>query len=342
MKRIALLILLLATSLTPLLATERLWVVAQDGSGDFQSIQEAINAVPEMSDERTVILIKAGLYDQEKLIIHENKPNITLRGEGRDKTIISYRMFNGPSPETRGVLPLDLWQKWSYDKLLVRTTATLTIMAEGTTLEHLTLQNTAGPVGQALAVTVCGDRTKFIRCNLIAYQDTIFLWRSGKRSYFDHCLVVGCVDYIYGGGIGYFDRCHISSYGAGWVTAPSTDIAQPYGFVFDRCRFTYRDNSPRVSDDGKMYAIGRPWHNYPKVALLRCRLSKELDPLGWHTWNMPYATTSPDLHLYEYKNRGKGADMSRRAKWTGLRAMTKEESKRYRIEEVFGSHPDTW
>ena len=337
-----LLLLLLWMPLTAAQAADRMFVVAQDGSGDFTSLQAAINAVPDHSVERYTIFIKAGLYDEEKLIIHASKPNITLRGEGRNRTVISYHMYNGPSPETRGQLPVSLWKKWNYDPMLVRTSATLTILSDHCRLEHLTLQNSHGPGGQALAVTVRGNRTIFYDCNLLAYQDTIYLWDGGKQTYFEKCLVVGRTDYIYGGGIGYFYRCEISSYGGGWVTAPSTSIDQPYGFIFDRCRFSYRDNSPNKGDDGQPYALGRPWHNYPKVAILRSKISKEVHPMGWLPWNMRYAPTSPDLHLYEYRNRGRGADMSERIDWVGLRALNDQEADNYRIERVFGEHPKNW
>lgn len=341
MKKLLLLLLLLPL-VGPMQATERMFVVAQDGSGDFRSLQAAINAVPDHSTERYTILIKAGLYDEEKLIIHASKPNITLRGEGRNRTIISYCMYNGPSPETRGQLPRWLWRKWNYDPMLVRTSATLTLLSDNCRLEHLTVQNTAGPGGQALAVTICGNRTIFYDCNLLGYQDTIYLWTAGRHTYFEKCLVVGRTDYIYGGGIGYFHRCEISSYGGGWVTAPSTSKEQPYGFIFHRCRFTYRSNSPQEGDDGQPYALGRPWHNYPKVAILRSKLSKETHPMGWLPWNMRYAPDSPDLHLYEYRNRGKGADMTGRIRWVGLRALSAEEAARYSPEAVFGCHPKKW
>lgn len=339
MKHLAL--LLLFTGLSLRVAAFEV-VVAQDGSGDFTALQAAINAVPDHADERSVIHIRNGVYDQEKLIIPESKRNITFLGQNREQTIISYHCYNGISPESKGLLPVAAWKKWNYDRMLVRTSATLIILAEGCRFENLTIRNTAPPIGQGLAIAVCADRTQFRRCNLLGYQDTIYLWTKGKRSYFERCLVVGRTDYIYGGGIGFFDRCEISSYGGGWVNAPSTAQDQAYGFVFDRCRFTYRTGSPHEGDDGLPYALGRPWHNYPKVTILRSYISKEVHPMGWLPWNMPYASTSADLHLYEYRNRGAGADMSERIDWVGLRALEKAEAARYAIEQVFGDHPDKW
>ncbi len=318
-------------------------VVARDGSGDFTTLQAAINAAPECSSQRFVIYVKDGVYDEEKLIIPEGKTNISFVGESREGAIISYHMHDGNSPLTGNKLPADAWEKWSGNPMLVRTSATLTVLGEGCSFENLTIRNTAGPVGQALAVTVCADRTTFRNCILSSYQDTIYLWTSGKRSYFENCLVIGRTDYIYGGAIAFFESCEIRSWGGGWITAPSTPKEQAYGFVFNRCRFTYSDGSPRDGDDGRSIAIGRPWHNYPKVAILNSEYCDEMDPLGWPTtWRMDYASISPDLHLYEYGNRGLRADMSTRAKWAGLRELSAEEAADYTADRVFGIDPRYW
>ena len=244
-------------------------------------------------------------------------------------------MYDCKSPESNNKCPADLWAMWKDNADLIKTSATLTVFANDFTVENLTISNTAGPVGQAVVLTLRGDRIVFLNCNILSYQDTIFMANDGKRNYFKNCLVVGRTDYIYGAGIGYFVKCEIRSFGAGWITAPSTPEAQAYGFVFNECKFTYAVNSPRSGDDGKLIALGRPWHNYPKVAILNSDLCEQIDPRGWPTtWRMPYADSSDKLHLYEYNNTGKGADMSQRAKWAGLRALTKDEAKYYTIDKV--------
>ena len=319
-------------------------VVAADGSGDYTSLQAAINAAPDFSERRWVILIKDGVYDREKLLVPESKRNLTLRGESRRGTVVSYHMYDGPDIYAGVRLPAESAEKWrSADPVQLRTSATLTVVGEGCRIEHLTLADTAGPVAQAQAIAQLGDRLYVTDCDITGYQDTMYLWKDGKRSYFRNCLVVGRTDYIYGGGIAWFEDCEIRSWGGGWVTAPSTRRDQPYGFVFHRCRFTYASGSPRAGDDGRSIAIGRPWHNYPKVAILDSDLCDEMDPLGWPTvWGMSYAATSPDLHLYEYGNRGRRADMSGRAKWAGLRALTPAEAAQYTVENVLGGDPDRW
>ncbi|WEK18486.1 MAG: pectinesterase family protein [Candidatus Pedobacter colombiensis] len=312
-------------------------VVALDGSGQYKSIQEAINAVPDNSTKRTIMLIKNGIYNTEKLIVPASKVNLTILGESREKTVVSYHLYDCKSEESGNKCPAEAWALWKDNKELIRTSATLTVLANNFIAENLTISNTAGPVGQALALTLRGDRLIFNNCNILGYQDTILLGKDGMLNYFVGCLILGRTDYIYGGGIGYFQSCEIRSYGGGWVTAPSTPENQFYGYIFNQCNFTYAANSPRKGDDGAKIAIGRPWHNYPKVAILNSEMCEQMHPEGWPTtWNMAYAATSDKLHLYEYNNTGKGADMSARVKWAGLRSMTAEEPKNYSMESVFG------
>ncbi len=311
-------------------------MVASDGSGDFTSLQAAINAVPANSDRQTVIFIKRGLYNAEKLIIPADKKNVTFLGESREETIISYHTYNC----SEGICPVADAAKWTGDN--IRTSATLTIMGDGFRAENLTIQNTAGPTGQAQAITVQADKVVFVNCDVKGYQDTIYLWSSGKRIYFANCLIAGRTDYIYGGGIAFFNRCEIRSWGGGWITAPSTSQSQAYGFVFNECKVTYASNSPRAGDDGVTLRFGRPWHEYPKVAWLYCEITGMLNPQGWgDTWDMSYAATSTDLHLYEYKNSGPGADMSGRAGWAGLRALTDGEALNYTVQKVLAGS-DNW
>lgn len=191
------------------------FIVALDGSGDFTKIQDAINSVPDNNPERTVIFLKNGTYDTEKLIIPTGKNNITIIGEDREKTVISYHIYDCQSEHSANKCPAESWALWKHDRMLVRTSATLTVAADGFTAENLTIENTAGPVGQALAITITGDRGTYLNCNIYSYQDTIYLWKAGKRTYFENCLVTGRTDYIYGAGIAYFESCEIRSWGGG-------------------------------------------------------------------------------------------------------------------------------
>lgn len=311
-------------------------VVAADGSGDFTSLQEAINAAPANSERRTVIYIKRGLYNTQKLIVPGDKINLTLIGESREETVLSYHIYDC----SQGKCPVEDAALWTGDN--IRTSATLTIIGDGFRAENLTIQNTAGPVGQAQAVTIRADKCVFINVDFYSYQDTMYFWSDAKRSYFDGCLIVGRTDYIYGSGTAFFQSCEIRSWGGGWITAPATEKAQPYGFVFNECNITYSLNSPRGGDDGELVRFGRPWHEYPKVAWLNCEMTEMIHPQGWgDKWNMDYANTSADLHLYEYNNTGAGADMSGRADWAGIKSLTDEEAAEYTVQKVMAGN-DGW
>ena len=316
-------------------------VVAADGSGDYTTVQEAIYAAPDFGTERYVIFIKDGEYEQ-KLLVPASKTNITLLGESCDGVKLVYNSHSATYGAGSNMPVVTQTRGNGFD--VGRTTAVLTVLGEGFIAENLTIENTASRDGyMSQAITICADKTTFRRCAIKGYQDTVYLWTLGKRTWFDHCLIVGRTDYIYGAGIGYFEGCEIRSWGGGWVTAASTPLHQKYGIVFNGCRFTYDGNSPKAEDNGKTIAIGRPWHNYPKVAVLNSEYCDMMDPLGWPTvWGMPYAVDSPELHLYEYGNKGARADMSTRTKWVGIREMSAEEAAGYSIEAVFGGSPLLW
>ncbi|MEP7094116.1 MAG: pectinesterase family protein, partial [Flavobacterium sp.] len=318
-------------------------VVDINGTGNFTSIQAAINAAP--AGTPTIIYIKRGLYDKEKLIVPGNKTKITLIGESRTETIISYDIHNcndggdGLCPDAKVAL-------WSSNTELVRTAATLTIVANDFRAENITIRNTAGNVGQAQALTIQSDRNVFINCDILAYQDTIYFWMPETcRAYFKSCLITGRTDYIYGRGIAVFNECEIRSYGGGWITAPSTEITQTYGFVFYKCNVTYDPNSPSPGDNstGAFIRLGRPWHAYPKVSWLYCNMTSQIHPEGWgDKWDMAYSDTSTDLHLYEWMNTGAGADMSGRANWAGLRAMTDQTEANLYEPKIVLAGSDNW
>lgn len=316
-------------------------VVDINGTGNFTSIQAAFDAAP--VNTPTIIYVKRGLYDKEKLIIPANKTNITLIGESREETIISYDIYNcndggdGLCPDAKVAL-------WASNTNLIRTAATLTIMANDFRAENITIRNTAGPVGQAQALTLQADRNVFVNCNIEAYQDTIYFWTAEtSRAYFKSCMILGRTDYIYGRGVGVFDECEIRSYGGAWITAPSTEATQTYGFVFYECNLTYQPNSPRNGDDGAKIKFGRPWHQYPKVAWLYCTMPAEIDPLGWgDKWNMTYSDTDTRLHLYEWMNTGAGADMSGRANWAGLRAIKDQNEANLYEPKIVLAGSDSW
>ena len=190
--------------------------VAQNGDGQFKSIQDAINAAPQRTsrDRPWVIAIKPGVY-KELIYIQREKRFLTLLGEDPAKTIITYNLnANLPGPDGK---PIGTFR-----------TASTFIDADDFTARNLTFENSAGPVGQALAIRIEGDRVSFHNCRFLGWQDTILANRG--RHYFENCYIAGHVDFIFGGATVFFESCHIHCLRNGYLTAASTPAEQEFGF----------------------------------------------------------------------------------------------------------------
>ena len=153
-----------------------------------------------------------------------------------------------------------------------------TIDADDFVAENLTFENAAGPVGQALAIRVDGDRVAFRNCRFLGWQDTIFLDRG--RQYFEDVFIAGHVDFIFGGATAYFERSHVHCWGDGYITAASTPPERAHGFVFANGRITGQ------TPDVRTY-LGRPWRDFAQVAFLNTEMSEVVRPEGWHNWDRP-------------------------------------------------------
>lgn len=289
------------------------FVVAQDGSGDFFSVQEAINAVPDFrKNMRTTILVRKGVY-YEKLIIPESKINISLIGQ--KGAVISYDDYADKKNifgETKGTSG----------------SSSCYIYAPDFYAEHITFENTSGPVGQAVACFVSGDRAYFKNCRFIGFQDTLYTYGKGCRQYYEDCYIEGTVDFIFGWSTAVFNRCHIHSKGDGYVTAPSTDQGQEYGYVFYDCVLTAGEGVDEVY-------LSRPWRPYAKAVFIRCDLGKHILPAGWHNWGKKHAEKT--VFYAEFQSKGDGANPKERAPFSSqLKSI-----RRYEIETVL-SGKDNW
>ena len=255
-------------------------VVAKDGTGDFTSLQAAVDAVsPAAGRSPAMILVRAGEY-REKVVIHRD--HIRLIGEDRDRTVLAW---NGCAMD-------------QYEDGTVRGTflsATLITAGSDIEVENLTIRNDAGDgrdVGQAVAVYAAGDRGIWRNCRLEAHQDTLFcgpirlpntlediLPRRGhaeeairveggpltvSRQYFEDCRIRGDVDFIFGSYRCWFERCTLfMNARGGFYTAANTNRDQPFGFVFHRCRLTGECGA------GEGF-LGRPWRKYARTSRFRC------------------------------------------------------------------------
>src|SRR5437867_7631271 len=229
------LVLLTSGAASRVIAQIRL-VVAADGSGQFKTVQEAINAVPQTtsSTNPTIIQIKPGIY-KELIYVQREKRFVHLVGENPEKTVLTYNLqANIPGPDGK---PIGTFR-----------TPSAVIDADDFTAENVTFENSAGPVGQALALRVDGDRVVFRNCRFLGWQDTILL--NHGRQYFENCYISGHVDFIFGGATAFFERCHIHALKDGYITAASTAMEHPFGFVFSNCKIT--------GEPGVQTYLGRP------------------------------------------------------------------------------------
>src|SRR5437868_2349831 len=290
-------------------------VVAADGSAKYKSIQEAIMAVPAGSPDNPVIIhIKPGTY-KELIYIQREKRFFRLVGENAFKTILTYDL--NANLTGRDGKPIGTFR-----------TPSTQIDADDFTAENITFENSAGPVGQALAVRVDGDRVRFHNCRFLGWQDTILLNRG--RQYFENCYIEGHVDFIFGAATAFFERCHIHALKDGYLTAASTPDNQPFGFVFSHCRIT--GATPEV----KTY-LGRPWRAYSAVTFLHTEMSAVVRPEGWHNWNFPEREQT--ARYAEYESHGPGANPRARVAWS--HPLSKAEAKAITMEKVLGGI-DRW
>jgi len=291
-------------------------LVAADGSGDFRSVQAAIDAAPQLgpASPAWVIRVKAGTY-REVVYVQREKRGIRLVGESAGSTTITYDL-NARLPGRDG-RPIGTFR-----------TPTVWIDADDFALENLTLANTAGAVGQALAVRVDGDRVVFRRCRFLGWQDTILGNRG--RHYYESCLITGAVDFIFGAATEFYQSCRIQCRGNGYITAASTPAGQPFGFVFDDCQIT--GDGPTV----RTY-LGRPWRANASTIFLHTAMSEVVRPTGWDNWRRPEREKT--ARYAEFASRGPGANPSARAPWA--RQLTAAEAAAITPRSVLGG-PEGW
>ena len=266
--------------------------VATDGSGDYTSLEKAIYKAPMRTgrnDRPWLIRLKAGVY-RERVYVQRERGNIIVRGDDPLTTVISGDLHSGM--EGIGGKPVS-----TFDS------ATLWVDGDGMTWENVTVANTAGAKGPALALRADGDQLVFRHCRFLGDQDTLLLNRG--RHYLEDCYIEGRVDFIFGGATAYFSRCHIHCLGNGYITAASTPESMQQGFVFADCRIT--------GEEGSQSYLGRPWRNYARALFLRTEMAGVIRSEGWHNWNNPSAEQT--THYGEQGSTGPGASPDTRVRW---------------------------
>ena len=286
-------------------------VVAQDGSGNFKTVQEALDAVPAGNRKEQVIVIKNGFY-KEKLLLVAQKNFVTLIGEDKFKTILAYD--DHPGVISAKVGAINTHNSYSFQ-----------INADNFSAKNITFRNDAGfTAGQAVALDVRGDKAIFLNCRILGNQDILLVDGEESRQYYKNCYIEGTTDFIFGSATVWFEQCHIHSKKNSHVTAASTAQSHPFGFVFYDCKLTGDSALHKVS-------LGRPWQPYSNVSYIYCYIDSHIIPGGWANWNNTEKFKT--ARYSEYKNYGPGADTSSRVSWA--KQLSDEEVNAISIQQVF-------
>ncbi len=321
-----------------------IYIIAKDGSGDFTSIQQAVDALPGGGQAPAILLVRMDEY-QERVVV--DKDNVRIVGEARDRTVITAKgcaVDKNPDGSDRGTF----------------LSATFMVTGRNVEVENLTIRNDAGDgreVGQAVAVYAAGDRGVWRNVRMIAHQDTLFCGplmpkvvsfiapRRGSaecvesvgdspltfsRQYFEDCFIQGDVDFIFGPYRCWFERCTLFMNARGGLyTAANTPEVQPYGLVFHNCRLTGE------CEEGQAF-LGRPWRRFSRTVFLNCDMDAHVSPQGFADWDEVKVVTE---RYAEYATSGVRADQTSRH--PKQKRMSAEEAAQYSVAEVLGGY-DHW
>ncbi|CAL0325476.1 unnamed protein product [Lupinus luteus] len=287
--------------------------VAKDGSGNFKTISEALNAIPETYKGRYVVFVKEGVYD-ETVTITKKMQNITLYGEGSQKSIIT-------------------GNKNFRDGVRTFLTASFVVLGEGFIGKAMGFRNTAGPDGhQAVAARVQADRAVFANCRFEGYQDT--LYTQTHRQFYRSCIITGTIDFIFGDAAVVFQNCIMNvrkpmDNQQNMVTAQGRlDKQQTTGIVLQKCLIKADESLVPVKDKIRSY-LGRPWKEFSRTIVMESEIDDFIHPEGWTPWAGNFALDT--LYYAEFNNTGPGASTKARVKWPGYKIINKEVATKFTV-----------
>ncbi|TYH96026.1 hypothetical protein ES332_A12G149700v1 [Gossypium tomentosum] len=288
----------------PVDATEFDLIVAQDGSGNFTTIGDAVAAAPIHSYERFVIYIKAGAY-LENIEVEMEKTMVMFVGDGIGKTVVK---------ANRNVA----------DGHTTFRSATVAVMGDGFIAKGITFENSAGPSkNQAVALRSGSDLSAFYKCSFVAYQDTLYV--HSLRQFYRECDIYGTVDCIFGNAAAVFQACSLYARKPKrdqenvFTAQGRADPNQNTGISILNCKIRAGSDLIPVISSFKTY-LGRPWKEYSRTVIMRSYIDDLVDTAGWLEWSGNFALNT--LYYGEFLNRGPGSDTSRRVTWPGYRVIT--------------------
>ncbi|MFT3827411.1 MAG: pectinesterase family protein [Chitinophagaceae bacterium] len=290
-------------------------IVAQDGSGNYTKIQDAINDILAHKYEEVTLRIRNGIYN-EKIVVPDAVSHIRFIGDSKERTIITNADYSGKFVDADTVN--------NKKKYSTSSSYTMYVHANDISIENLTIQNAAGRVGQAVALSVDGDRFRIRNCNILGNQDTLLSNGDGSRQYYEDCFIEGTTDFIFGSATALFKNCTLKCLTNSYITAASTSEHQQFGYVFVNCRLI-------AAEECKLQYLGRPWRPFAKVVFMNCEMDKHIRPEGWHNWGKK--ENEATAYYAEYNNTGVGAATDKRVTWS--HQLTAEEAKQYSQESIF-------
>ncbi|XP_050374326.1 probable pectinesterase/pectinesterase inhibitor 21 [Argentina anserina] len=278
-------------------------VVAQDGSGKYKTVNEALKDIPKGNQKTFVIYIKEGEY-KENLELSKEMSNVMFIGDGPTKTKIT-----GNKNFADGVHPFK--------------TATVVIIGDFFIAKDMGFENSAGPKGhQAVALRVQSDMSIFYNCQIDGYQNTLFT--QTYRQFYRDCTISGAVDMIFGDASVVFQNCKMivrkpESNDKITVTSQErSDKRQPTAIVFQNSTIS----AEKDYKDTKTAYLGRPGQIFSRTVVMQSQLDDVINPEGWAEW-----TGQPNhdsVWFGEFSNRGNGAATNKRVSW--FKMVTREEA----------------
>lgn len=232
--------------------------------------------------------------------------DVSFIGENADSTIISYNDYSGKG------------------KINTFTSYTAKFSGNRFRAENITFANTAGPVGQALALYVNADMAVFKNCRFLGNQDTIFLGGESSRQYFTGCYIEGTTDFIFGPATAILNNCDIHCKANSYITAANTTPGKIFGFVFLNCRITAAPGIDKVF-------LGRPWRAWSRTVFMNSELPLQVAAAGWDNWGNP--ENEKTVFYAEYMNSGPGSDTGKRVPWA--HQLTRKQARNYTLQNIF-------
>lgn len=299
--------------------------VAADGTGNFTAINDAIRFAPNMSDDRTIIIVRAGTY-RENVDVPAYKTNIVLLGEGSDVSVITGNRSVG-----------DGWTTFR--------SATVAVAGQGFLARDLGIVNTAGPgKGQAVALRVNADLAAVFRCAIDGYQDTLYV--HSFRQFYRDCDISGTVDFVFGNAAAVLQNSNLYARlpmrgQSNVVTAQSRDDPnEATGISIQNCSVVPSDDLVSGGGATRTY-LGRPWKPYATTVYIESYIDGIVSPAGWSKWSAKDDDGATDTLYYgEYMNSGPGSSTDGRVTWPGFHVMEYDEAYGFTVSQFIDG--DQW